>query len=72
MDVTWVANRLASEMDDRYVYPDTATHIGGTLRARAGQIPADMAPAELAALLTPWALKPATTATSRCGPTSHD
>jgi len=25
MDLTWVANGLASEIDDRYVYPNTVT-----------------------------------------------
>jgi C-terminal processing protease CtpA/Prc len=57
MDVAWVANRLASEIDDRYVLHDTARQIAETLRARAGQIPPDIAPAELAALLTQWAFE---------------
>jgi hypothetical protein len=30
MHVTWVEHRLASEIDDRYVYPDTATQIAET------------------------------------------
>ena len=57
MDVTRVANRLASEIIDRYVFPDTATQIAETLRARAGQLPPDIAPAELAPLLTQWAFE---------------
>jgi hypothetical protein len=48
---------LASEIVDRYVFPDAATQIAETLRARAGQVPPDMAPAELAALLTQWAFE---------------
>ena len=57
MDVTWVANRFATEIVDRYIFPDTATQIAETHRARAGQIPPDTAPAELAALLTQWAFE---------------
>jgi hypothetical protein len=45
MDVAWIANRLASEIDDRYVYPDTARQIAEILRTRAGQIPPDIASA---------------------------
>lgn len=55
IDVAWVANRLVSEIDDRYVLPDTARQIAEILQARAGQIPPDIVPAELAALLTQWA-----------------
>ena len=57
MDAVWVANRLASEIIDRYVYPDTATQIGETLRVRAGKVPPEIAPADLAALLTQWAFE---------------
>jgi hypothetical protein len=47
-------NRFATEIDDRYIFPDTATQIAETLRDRAGKIPPDIAPAELAALFTQW------------------
>ena len=46
----------ATEIVDRYIFPDTATQLAET-RARAGQIPPDPAPAELAALLTQWAFE---------------
>jgi hypothetical protein len=45
IDLASIANRLASEIDDRYPYPDMAMQIAKTLRARAGQLPADLAPA---------------------------